>query len=119
MNKYKYLIGLIIILFAVGLWWWQNNYPGAQVTTISDLNQNKVEPGLIKIDGYVVKKLIADNQIIISQVNEIPSSDAILKDTNLLITTDNPDKYNVGYKYTFELKLEGYDSRGQPIYHLE
>ncbi len=128
---YKYLLGLIAIA-VVGFLLWQYQTPLVQTPTITDLNQNKVAPGTIKVSGYSVKqytcpaclagaqcKACMGDNIVISQTNEPLTDYTKLTDDDLIIFTDHPDKYSIGQKYTFELVLESYDSQGQPIYHLK
>ncbi|MBI2482075.1 MAG: hypothetical protein HYV76_00700 [Candidatus Vogelbacteria bacterium] len=118
MNRFG-LIGLIVVIIVVGLIAWQYEIPSSQTPTISDLNQNKVEPGTIRVEGYVVKKSIKSGNIIISQTNESLTDYTQLTDDDLIIYLDHPDRYNLGQKYTFELMLESYDSQGHPIYSLK
>lgn len=99
---------------------------------IHELKQSKIiTSGNYITEGYVVKKYTCppcpkgfyckecmDNNIIISENNKLLAVYS-LTDKDLIIFTDNPDKFELNKKYRFSIEITEYKSTNEPLNNIK
>ena len=141
--KEKYIMGIIILALVIGGFYLlkptqsvivDRGYPASsnyEFYSIRDLKNKNLDVGFYDTEGYVVKKYECPpcpagaqckpcmrNNVVISE-NNIPLETYSLSNTELIIFVDYSQRFEMGKKYRFSIKLLDSKTTGESINDVE
>ena len=100
--------------------------------TISEIKKDAIPLHIYATEGYVVKifrcppcpkksqcKECMKNNIIVSEKNIVIENYNDVKGTEIIIFTDNIERFKLSKKYKFVVQVLGYKSTGEPINDID